>query len=149
VRTFPTIDFMKAFFLLLMSILFVTAPIASPARAQTRVVVSDAQAEQHLGQDVTVEGVVTAVSTSRKAIRLSISVEFTRTRRSPVGFPLVRRERPIRLYSRFRVRRSRSQEELSFIAGSPRSESYQRVRLLRSFNLEDCRHDRVWSNFTN
>ena len=57
---------MKAFVQLLMSVLFVTAPVASPARAQTPVVVSDAQAEQHIGQDVTVEGVVTAVSTSRK-----------------------------------------------------------------------------------
>jgi len=34
--------------------------------AQTPVVVSGAQAKQHIGQDVTVEGVVTAVSTSRK-----------------------------------------------------------------------------------
>ena len=57
---------MKAFLRLLMSVLFVTAPVASPARAQTPVVVSDAQAEQHIGRDVTVEGVVTAVSTSRK-----------------------------------------------------------------------------------
>ena len=57
---------MKAFLRLLMSVLFVTAPVASPARAQTPVVVSDAQSEQHIGQDVTVEGVVTAVSTSRK-----------------------------------------------------------------------------------
>jgi hypothetical protein len=57
---------MKAFLRLLISVLFVTAPIASPARAQTPVVVSDAQAKQHIGQDVTVEGVVTAVSTSRK-----------------------------------------------------------------------------------
>jgi DNA/RNA endonuclease YhcR with UshA esterase domain len=57
----------KAFLRLLMSVLFVTAgPVASPARARTPVVVSDAQAEQHIGQDVTVEGVVTAVSTSRK-----------------------------------------------------------------------------------
>jgi DNA/RNA endonuclease YhcR with UshA esterase domain len=57
---------MKAFLRLLMSVLFVTAPVATPARAQTPVVVSDAQAEQHLGQDVTVEGVVTAVSMSLK-----------------------------------------------------------------------------------
>ena len=62
----PTIDFMKAFLRLLMSVLFVTAPLASLSRAQTPLIVSDAQAEQHLGQDVTVEGVVTAVSTSRK-----------------------------------------------------------------------------------
>jgi len=47
---------MKAFLRLLMSVLFVTAPLASPSRAQAPVVVSDTQAEQHLGQDVTVEG---------------------------------------------------------------------------------------------
>ena len=43
-----------------------TAPLASPSRAQTPVVVSDTQAAEYIGQDVTVEGVVTAVSTSRK-----------------------------------------------------------------------------------
>ena len=64
--TLPTIDFMKAFFRLLMSVLFVTAPLASPLRAQTAVVVSDTQAAQYIGQNVTVEGVVTAVSTSQK-----------------------------------------------------------------------------------
>src|SRR5260370_19052277 len=57
---------MKAFLRLLMSVHFVTAPVATRARAQTPLVVSAAQAEQHIGQDVTVEGVVTAVSTSRK-----------------------------------------------------------------------------------
>jgi hypothetical protein len=57
---------MKAFFQLVMSVLFVTSPVASPAWAQTPVVVSDTEAAQHIGQDVTVEGVVTAVSTSRK-----------------------------------------------------------------------------------
>ena len=51
---------------LLISVLFVTAPLASPSRAQTPVVVSDAQAAQYTGQNVTVEGVVTAVTTSRK-----------------------------------------------------------------------------------
>jgi len=66
VGTLPTIDFMKAFLRLLMSVLFVTAPLASPLRAQTAVVVSDTQAAQYIGQNVTVEGVVTAVSTSRK-----------------------------------------------------------------------------------
>ena len=49
-----------------MSVLFVTAPLASQSRAQAPVVVSDTQAEQYLGQDVTVEGLVTAVTTSRK-----------------------------------------------------------------------------------
>jgi DNA/RNA endonuclease YhcR with UshA esterase domain len=57
---------MKAFLRLLMCVLFVTAPLASPSLAQTPVVVSDTEAAQHIGQDVTVEGVVTAVSTSRK-----------------------------------------------------------------------------------
>ena len=57
---------MKAFLRLLMSVLFVTAPLASPSGAQTPVVVSDAQAAEHIGQNVTVEGVATAVSTSRK-----------------------------------------------------------------------------------
>jgi DNA/RNA endonuclease YhcR with UshA esterase domain len=57
---------MKAFLRLLMSVLFVTATLASPLRAQTPVVVSDAQAAQYIGQNVTVEGVVTAVTTSRK-----------------------------------------------------------------------------------
>ena len=57
---------MKAFLRLLMSVLFMTAPLASPLRAQTPVVVSDTQAAQFIGQNVTVEGVVTAVSTSRK-----------------------------------------------------------------------------------
>ena len=57
---------MKAFLRLLMSVLFVTAPLASQSRAQAPVVVSDTQAEQYLGQDVTVEGLVTAVTTSRK-----------------------------------------------------------------------------------
>jgi len=66
VGTLPTIDFMKAFLRLLMSVLFVTAPLASPLRAQTAVVVSDTQAAQYIGQNVTVEGVVTAVSTSQK-----------------------------------------------------------------------------------
>ena len=64
--TLPTTDFMKAFLRLLMSVLFVTAPLASPLRAQTAVVVSDTQAAQYIGQNVTVEGVVTAVSTSQK-----------------------------------------------------------------------------------
>jgi DNA/RNA endonuclease YhcR with UshA esterase domain len=54
---------MKTLLRLLISVLFVTAPLASPSRAQTPVVVSDAQ---YIGQNVTVEGVVTAVSTSRK-----------------------------------------------------------------------------------
>jgi hypothetical protein len=49
-----------------MCVLFVTAPLASPSRAQTPVVVSETEAAQHVGQDVSVEGVVTAVSTSRK-----------------------------------------------------------------------------------
>jgi len=44
----------------------VTAPFASPLRAQTAVVVSDTQAAQYIGQNVTVEGVVTAVSTGPK-----------------------------------------------------------------------------------
>jgi hypothetical protein len=57
---------MKAFLRLLMSVLFATTPLVSPARAQTLLVVSDAQAAEHIGQDVTVEGVVSAVSTSRK-----------------------------------------------------------------------------------
>jgi DNA/RNA endonuclease YhcR with UshA esterase domain len=57
---------MKAFLRLLMSVLFVTSPLASPSGAQTPVVVSDAQAAEHIGQNVTVEGVVTAVTTSRK-----------------------------------------------------------------------------------
>jgi DNA/RNA endonuclease YhcR with UshA esterase domain len=65
VGTLPTIDFMKAFLRLLMSVLFVTAPFASPLRAQTAVVI-DTQAAQYIGQNVTVEGVVTAVSTSQK-----------------------------------------------------------------------------------
>ena len=56
---------MKAFLRLLMSVLFVTAPLASPLRAQTAVVI-DTQAAQYIGQNVTVEGVVTAVSTSQK-----------------------------------------------------------------------------------
>src|ERR1700737_4773712 len=34
--------------------------------AQTSTVIPDKEAEQHIGQNVTVEGVVTAVSTSRK-----------------------------------------------------------------------------------
>jgi DNA/RNA endonuclease YhcR with UshA esterase domain len=57
---------MKAFLRLLMSVLFVTGLFASPSRAQAPVVVSDTQAEQHLGQNVSVEGFVTAVTTSRK-----------------------------------------------------------------------------------
>jgi DNA/RNA endonuclease YhcR with UshA esterase domain len=35
-------------------------------RVKRKSFVSDAQAEQHIGQNVTIEGVVTAVSTSRK-----------------------------------------------------------------------------------
>jgi hypothetical protein len=46
---------MKAFLRLLMSVLFVTAPLASPLRAQTAVVVSDTQAAQYIGQNVTVK----------------------------------------------------------------------------------------------
>jgi hypothetical protein len=57
---------MKAFLRLLMSVLFVTAPVASPARAQAPVVVIYTQAAQYIGQNVTVEGAVTTVSTSRK-----------------------------------------------------------------------------------
>ena len=57
---------MKTFLRLLVSVLFVTAPVASLSRAQAPVVVSDAQAAQYIGQNATVEGVVTAVSTSRK-----------------------------------------------------------------------------------
>jgi DNA/RNA endonuclease YhcR with UshA esterase domain len=57
---------MKTFLRLLISVLFVTSPLASKSQAQTPVVVSDAQAAQYIGQNVTVEGVVTAVSTSRK-----------------------------------------------------------------------------------
>ena len=34
--------------------------------AQTSMVIPDSEAAQHVGQDVTVEGIVTAVSTSRK-----------------------------------------------------------------------------------
>jgi DNA/RNA endonuclease YhcR with UshA esterase domain len=57
---------MKAFVRLLMSVLFVMGLFASPSGAQTPVVVSDTQAAQYIGQNVTVEGVVTAVTTSRK-----------------------------------------------------------------------------------
>jgi hypothetical protein len=57
---------MKTFLRLLISVLFVTSPLASKSQAQTPVVVSDAQAAQYIGQNVTVESVVTAVSTSRK-----------------------------------------------------------------------------------
>jgi len=57
---------MKAFIRLLMSVLFVTAPLPSPSLAQTPVVVTDTEAAEYIGHDVTVEGVVTAVSTSRK-----------------------------------------------------------------------------------
>jgi DNA/RNA endonuclease YhcR with UshA esterase domain len=57
---------MKTFLRLLISVLFVTSPLASQSEAQTPVVVSDAPASQYIGQNVTVEGVVTAVSTSRK-----------------------------------------------------------------------------------
>jgi DNA/RNA endonuclease YhcR with UshA esterase domain len=58
---------MKAFLRLLMSVLFVMAPLAFLSRAQTPVVISDTQAAQYIGQNVTVEGVVTAVSTSWKS----------------------------------------------------------------------------------
>src|ERR1700758_4479501 len=34
--------------------------------AQTSTVIPDTEAEKHIGQDVTVEGIVTAVTTSRK-----------------------------------------------------------------------------------
>ena len=57
---------MKTFLRLLISVLFVTSPLASKSQAQTPVVVSDAQAAQYIGQNVTVEGVVIAVSTSQK-----------------------------------------------------------------------------------
>jgi hypothetical protein len=102
------------------------------ARAETPVVVSDAQAEQHLGQDVTVEGVVTAVSMSLKGNTFINFGGVYRTRPLPVGFPLAHRWLMTRQYRNCRGRKSRSQEELSFIAESLRSESYQRVRLLKS-----------------
>jgi|SRR5271165_1268253 len=40
--------------------------LSLPVRAQTLSVIPDTQASQYIGQNVTVEGVVTAVSTSRK-----------------------------------------------------------------------------------
>ena len=85
-RALSMTDFMKEFPRLLMSVLFVTAPLASVSWAQTPVVVSEAQAEQH----ITVEGVVTAVTTSRKGNTFIISAASTRTRHLPVGFQLGR-----------------------------------------------------------
>ncbi len=83
---------MKAFLRLLMSVLFVMAPLASPLRAQTPVVVSDTQAAQYIGQNVTVEGVVTAVSTSRKGNAFinfgGVYPNQTFTGRIPTGTPL-------------------------------------------------------------
>jgi len=56
------------------------------------VVVSDVQAEQYIGQDVTVEGVVTAVSTSRKGNAFisfgGVYPNQTFTGWIPVGTPL-------------------------------------------------------------
>jgi hypothetical protein len=120
---------MKAFLRLLMSVLFVTAPVGSPARAQTPVVVSDAQAEQHIGQDVTVEGVVTAVSTSRRG---NTFISFGGAYPNPTFYQLDSRWLLTLRYRHCRGRRSRSSEELSFTTASLRSESSQRVRLLKS-----------------
>jgi DNA/RNA endonuclease YhcR with UshA esterase domain len=43
-----------------------TVLLTAALRAQTPSIVPDAEASQHIGQNVTVEGIVTAVSTSRK-----------------------------------------------------------------------------------
>jgi hypothetical protein len=42
-----------------------TLSLSFPLRAQTPSVIPDAQAQHHVGQNLTVEGVVTAVTTSR------------------------------------------------------------------------------------
>jgi len=40
--------------------------LSSPSGAQTQVVINDSEAPQHVGENVAVEGVVTAVSRSKK-----------------------------------------------------------------------------------
>jgi hypothetical protein len=50
---------------LTLSMLFV-GTLSITLVAQTSTVIPDTEAEKHIGQNVTVEGVVTAVSTSRK-----------------------------------------------------------------------------------
>jgi hypothetical protein len=123
---------MKAFLRLLMSVLFVMAPLASSLLAQTPVVVSDTQAEQHLGQDVTVEGVVTAVTTSRKG---NTFINFSRVypnQTFTVGFLLAHRWLLTLRYRHCRGRRSRSPEELNFIGGSLRLKLCRRISSFRS-----------------
>jgi DNA/RNA endonuclease YhcR with UshA esterase domain len=54
-------------FLRLMGLSFIaTLCLSLPVRAQTPTVIPDTQAQQYIGQNVTVEGVVTTVSTSSK-----------------------------------------------------------------------------------
>jgi len=93
---------------------------SNAAPAQTSTVIPDTQAEQHLGQDVTVEGVVTAVTTSRKG---NTFINFSRVypnQTFTVGFLLAHRWLLTLRYRHCRGRRSRSPEELSFIGGSLR-----------------------------
>jgi DNA/RNA endonuclease YhcR with UshA esterase domain len=77
-------------FLTLAGLLVVSLSIT--VLAQTSTVIPDKEAEQHLGQDVTVEGVVTAVSTSRKGNTFinfgGVYPNQTFTGWIPVGTPL-------------------------------------------------------------
>jgi cytochrome c-type biogenesis protein CcmE len=57
--------------------------------AQTSTVIRETEAAQHIGQDVTVEGVVTAVSTSRKGNTfINFGAVCPNQTFLPVGFPL-------------------------------------------------------------
>jgi hypothetical protein len=57
---------MNTFLRLIIAFLFVTAPLVCPVYAQAPILVSDIQAAQYIGQNATVEGIVTAITTSRK-----------------------------------------------------------------------------------
>jgi len=57
---------MKALCRSCLFILLLAGWISAPAEAQTGIVIPDTEAAQHVGQKATVEGVVTAVTTSNK-----------------------------------------------------------------------------------
>jgi hypothetical protein len=98
--------------------------------AQTSTVIPDTEAEKHIGQDVTVEGVVTAVTTSRKGNTFinfgGVYPNQTFTGWIPAGTPLANDASIPALQGK----KTRSPARSSFTTGSLRPKSHRKDQIV-------------------
>jgi hypothetical protein len=126
---------MQKFLTLTSLCVLTTLFLSSALRAQTASIVTDAQASRHVSQNVIVEGIVTAVSTSKKGNTFINLAVLTQSKHLRGGFQLAHRWQMTNRCRHSKGKTSKYSARSTFIAENLESRSFRKIR---SFRTRKC-----------